>query len=128
MCPGLQLANALDVDDARVVNAHEDIGVQLIGEGLHRLPQQVNAPPDIQPRVVSVSGDPVDLCGANDGHLTRGFDRDPVGRFWPRGRGICQLDERAQSRPRLLERARVSDPLPNAAHRFLKPRSMEWLE
>src|SRR5262249_26135881 len=70
---GLDLADALDVDNGRAMDAQETLRVDTTLQGVHRLAQEMGFGTDVQTQVVARRLDPVNLL-----HLQK---EDPPARF-----------------------------------------------
>ena len=63
--PWLYFADAAHVDNGRTMNANEFPGVELFHERLQGLTYVIGAAPDVQPRIVPLGFDPVDVRNGN---------------------------------------------------------------
>src|SRR5215207_10071456 len=88
----VQLFDALDVDEARTVDAYETVGVELRLQLRERGAVQVLAPASVKLHVDACRLDPVHVARRQEEHAAAGLDEQPF--EVARGRGLCWGGER----------------------------------
>src|SRR5262249_43559927 len=82
--PRLQLADAVDVDDPRAMNASKLLRIELSFQAADRLTQQVRLLSDVQAHVLAFGLDPVNLSPLQKKRPPAGFDQESLDVIGPR--------------------------------------------
>ena len=77
----------------RTVNAVEQVGIELLLDGVHRFAEQVRLGADVQLDVIAGRFNPFDLAGPDEEHASAGFDDESLERV---GGGLEPVHELEQ--------------------------------